>query len=375
MRSWIMRVRPSAFERHGRRPLLVSACLSVAVSIGLVACASSGSSSPQGSGAASTAAQTIPITIQNYAPSIPLNSDTYVSQMMVRYSQQFFAGSGLQPTFQPLSISGFIPVVASSRGTVFLGSGLNDIVSLVGKNEPLIDVNVGSLGSSFALMVNKSITSVSDLRGKTIGVPDPVSAGAAQLYAALAKLGLPKGSYQVATVGSGTSAITAALRGSIAGFVLAPPVTVIAQQQGLTELMQLKSYVPTFVSSLDLVNTNWAASNHEALVRLLEVTIRTTDYLVDPANKAKVLQLIQNYIPTSPLSQAQTLDFYNEFSNSTFLPVTASASPAQFTTTLNILQLADAISDADVAQSKFLDWSYLKDALRALGMTVPSYLS
>ena len=155
-------------------------------------------------------------------------------------------------------------------------------------------VNGGDNGWN-QLIVQPSIGSVADLRGKTIIVDAPNTAYALQLYEMLAQNGLKKGDYEVKTVGATFKRLEAIREDkSVAASMLNPPFSVVAEKAGLKNMGSAIRAVGPYQATGGFVMRTWAKANEDTLVKYLQAYVEGVRWSLDPANKAEAIKFLMD---------------------------------------------------------------------------------
>lgn len=158
------------------------------------------------------------------------------------------------------------------------------------------------------LMVRPEITSFEALRGKTLGVDAPDTAFALVAFDVLARKGLPRGSYTVQKVGATRFRLEALRAGTIDFAMLNLPFNLFAQRAGLAVLDDPASTVGPYQSTGAFVLRSWAAANRAVLVGYLAAYIEGLRWVLDPANRAMVVALLQQQMDLPQVIAAQCFD-------------------------------------------------------------------
>jgi ABC-type nitrate/sulfonate/bicarbonate transport system substrate-binding protein len=217
------------------------------------------------------------------------------------------------------------------------------------------------------IFAQPEIRSLSGLRGKTVVVDAPNTAFALLLYNALQAAGLNKGDYMVRAVGGTPQRIQAMLTDKVnaAAGVINPPMSFTAAADGLKDMGSATKGVGAYQSGCIVVMRPWAKANSDALVRYLKATIGGYRWLLDPANKSEVVQLLMDRLK---LSQDFAAKSYAVVTN----PVDGFAKDGQFDLQgfENVLKLRAAIEGqwggTPPPPDKYIDLSYYNKALAAL---------
>jgi ABC-type nitrate/sulfonate/bicarbonate transport system substrate-binding protein len=145
------------------------------------------------------------------------------------------------------------------------------------------------------LYVQPEITSVADLRGKTVIVDAPNTSYAFQLYAMLAQQGLKKGDYEVKPVGATFRRLDAMRQEkSYAASMLNPPFSVLAEKAGLKNMGSAVKAIGPYQASAGFVMRAWAKGNEDVLVRYLQAYVEGVRWSLDSANKEKAIRFLMD---------------------------------------------------------------------------------
>jgi ABC-type nitrate/sulfonate/bicarbonate transport system substrate-binding protein len=153
------------------------------------------------------------------------------------------------------------------------------------------------------------ITSVKDLKGKTIGVSALRNSEVWLTTQLLEKAGLNKGEYDFIVAGTSPAKVIALQKGAIAAAVMFQPSAELAITQGLAALAyygNLRAYPPT----LYVVNKEWAAKG-DAGKRVAHALGRGHAWLWDPNNRAEATQILSKYTKREqPIVDAVYEDYF-----------------------------------------------------------------
>lgn len=119
----------------------------------------------------------------------------------------------------------------------------------------------------FYLYGQKGLHTVSDLKGKTVGVTTPGGAIDGAVRAAITKAGLQPGKdVKITYLQTNSAALAAVENGSVAGAGVSPPTSIQASQKGLAELENITPLAPP---SILAVNSSWAKSHGPAIKKFI----------------------------------------------------------------------------------------------------------
>ncbi len=183
-----------------------------------------------------------------------------------------------------------------------LASGASDIVHLAVDNalsmidDDGLDVVIVSGGDSGMndLFVQPDITSISDLRGKSLVVDAPDTAYALQAIKILANHGLIAGrDYTIDAVGRGELRLKAmAASKQAAAAVLNPPYSFAAEDMGLRSLGNTVELLGPYQASGGFVMRPWALAHRGTLERYLAAYILSLRCVLDPLNRNRCIEML-----------------------------------------------------------------------------------
>jgi ABC-type nitrate/sulfonate/bicarbonate transport system substrate-binding protein len=169
---------------------------------------------------------------------------------------------------------------------------------------------MGGDGGLNTLFVQPEISSIKDLKGKTVGVDAPNTAFALLLYKMLKVNGLERDKdFQVKPIGGTPLRLKAMMEDkSIAAAMLNPPFSFQALDSGkLKSLGSPSAIVGPYQSGGVWVLRSWAKANEDLLVRYIRANVQGMRWAMDPANKAAAEKLLSDKLNLSPQIAAKSL--------------------------------------------------------------------
>lgn len=227
----------------------------------------------------------------------------------------------------------------------------------------------GGDNSMNELFVQSDITSVEQLRGKTLIVDAPNTAYALQAKKIMKNRGLQAGDYTVKQVG-GTFQRIKAMQADKANSAstLNPPFSLQASQSGLRSLGKVVDLLGPYQASGAFVMRPWAQANGDVLERYLAAWIEALRWALDPTNRVVATELLAQRMELAPqLAQATYLALVD--------PKYGVARDAAFDTAgfANLLSIRAELEGQwggkPPAQDRFVDLQWYRRALRRLGRT------
>ena len=267
------------------RRLGVGAVAAVLASGAIAACGSSGSSSASSSatsGSSTNAAANSGAVSINFGD---LSPNSTLTPFYVAVDQGFFKKVGLNVTVQKFTGGGATSVAALATGAVQVASGgptnfIGDMAKSV-INGRLFGMTVDS---GYDLVVSKGITSISQLKGKTIGVSGINSSDNIFLEATLAHYGISASDVTYITAGTTAERLIALSTGKIQAIAdqAAFRPSEIAVGDVLVKAEDNPVQLPTVAFYAD---ESFIKSNPTALKKFIGAVIQAAAWAKQPANE------------------------------------------------------------------------------------------
>jgi NitT/TauT family transport system substrate-binding protein len=154
---------------------------------------------------------------------------------------------------------------------------------------------MGGEGSQNELIAQPEIKSIAELRGKTLIVDAPNTAYALQMKKILFLNGMSPGKdYEIKPFGATPQRLVAMREHKdFAGSMLGPPVSLVAKQEGFLSLASVQQSIGPYQAAGFFTKRQWAKDHHDLLVSILAAIIEAQRWLMDPANKSQVIDLLE----------------------------------------------------------------------------------
>jgi ABC-type nitrate/sulfonate/bicarbonate transport system substrate-binding protein len=219
----------------------------------------------------------------------------------------------------------------------------------------------------YVLVARPQVRSYADLKGKVIGV-SALRAGETPLLRALLRArGLSEGDYQMVVAGGTPERVTAIQAGSIDATMLTPPLDLPLVQKGFTRLGASTEVLPDFAFLTLGTNRPWAQANSEALVRVLAALTEATDWLLNPSNRDRAVQILAKRLNVSPDEARQTYEGTVAVDPPLFYRNMA-VTETSLQKVLEFMVEDGTIQASEADPRRYLDTSYLDEALRRRGV-------
>jgi ABC-type nitrate/sulfonate/bicarbonate transport system substrate-binding protein len=246
-------------------------------------------------------------------------------------------------------------------GEVELGTvGADTVVEAVLRGADLRIVAGGARNPNFRLATLPPLTRYEDLRGKTLAVIAPNLADAVFLKKLLERHNLRAEDYDLISIG-GTAERYAALKaGAIAGTLLTQPLDFQAQDDGMNILGTSSEVVREYQFVTTTVRRDWAAQNHDLLVRYLKAIRAADQWLTDTRNQESAAAILVKYTNTRDDYARRTYELYYREANS--MPEGAEVTAVGMDNVLQIMAEQGRLEPPLPSVDRFVDTRYWRAA-------------
>jgi hypothetical protein len=314
-------------------------------------------------------AQQKPLDISIGATSTSPSAISFILHPVLTENPEFFRKAGVNFDQTAIQMGNAVALAQNGNPPIIEGTGVASVAG--GWEAGTTDVKIffGELQKSmYQLVVRKGITKLTDI--KTLGVPSIDSASSQFCQALLrgAHLSANK-DYQFVLLGTSGARVAAVQAGKVDGSCeLVPFPELYHDQYGMTVLQPNGAKLPYFAAGAWGYNVKWAADpqHHEAIVRLAEAILLAIQWIYNPENKAKVIDLAAKGLNV-PQKYAEY--FYDDLiGQQAYTPDGYLAKPAvdldaQIMTDIGLVKSYPNVS-------KYFDWSILQEAAKRLNVRI-----
>lgn len=179
---------------------------------------------------------------------------------------------------------------------------VDNAVAMVEVAHQDVVIVMGGEGSQNELIAQPDSKSISDLRGKTLIVDSPNTAYALQMKKILSLNGLTAGKdYEIKPFGATPQRLVAMREHKeFAGSMLGPPVSLVAKQEGFLSLGSVQQLIGSYQAAGFFTQRAWAKDHRDVLIAFLSACIEAQRWLMAPANKQQVIEMLVSEYHLSP---------------------------------------------------------------------------
>lgn len=301
---------------HPARRWLTVATAAGLLAASLAACSTTPASTPAASEPGSTPGDTA-----SSAPAEPTTIRLGLSAVnashlwtVIAEDNDLFSQFGVKlelVTFQG-GASQVVPAILGNSVELGIGNGQQNLLAHL--QEPdLTMIASPMIGSPLSLVARSGITSIDELKGKTISVN---AVGGSEDYFSGTRYLQFKGAslddFKFITGGPTSARVSALLAGSVDAVFCSPPdVQRITAAGGV--VLGAVNDAPAVAASLAygiMGKASWFAEHHDAMVNFMRGYQATQAFMRDPANRDAVEKTIETRLNTDATGAAETYDFW-----------------------------------------------------------------
>ncbi len=285
------------------------------------------------------------------------------SPLWVAQKQGFFEKQGLTVELVLMG-SADKAALALVSGSVYVSGGAAD--APIGAVEQGIDVVlIGGLinGLSHMIVGGKNYRTYEDLRGSTIGSSGLTSGTAFVLRRVLKAKGLeyPR-DYKLVNVGGSGPSFAALTSGQIAATIIAAPLSFEAVDMGYHAIGRVVDVIPKYQLSVLTVKRSWAEKNRPLVFRFMKAMVLANHWLYD--NKEAAIDFLSKEMKLKPVYARKGWEYYTE---NHIWNRDSDINLDGLRIVIDIMADQGQIKPPLPSPAKYVDQSYLKDALKDIG--------
>jgi ABC-type nitrate/sulfonate/bicarbonate transport system substrate-binding protein len=228
----------------------------------------------------------------------------------VGLKQGYYAAADikLDMVFIPSSTA-LVQQLAAGSLDAALSTGIVDPIYAIDKGAPVAILRLEMVSPPYALMGQKSIKSIKELKGKTIMVDGPK--GITRLYVErmLAANGIKPNEIDTLFAGATAARYSALQSGAVDATILLPPFNFFADSAGFSTLGLAVDYTPELPFTGAVVNRSWAMAHRATLDRLLAAHQQSMAWFLDPQHRAEANAMMVEASKQKSEDVAKAYDF------------------------------------------------------------------
>lgn len=283
------------------------------------------------------------------------------SPLWVAQKQGFFAANGLDVDLI-LVRSGDLALMALLGGSVHISGGSTAGISAVEKGVDLAFIGGAINGLTHMILGGKHYKSIDDLRGATIGASGLTGSTTLVLKRILKEKGLeyPR-DYKLLNVGASAPAFLALTSNQIAASIIAVPLAFEAADLGYNTLARVVDTVPSYQLGALALKRSWGEKNRPVAVRFMKSMAQAHRWLYSQRDAA--VSFLAKEMQLSASHARRGWEYYTE---KRIWHPDADLSHEGLRMVIQVMAEEGQLRPPLPAPQKFVDQSYLKEALQEL---------
>ncbi len=284
--------------------------------------------------------------------------------LWVASKQGFFDRQGLD--VQLVSVRGTETAVQAVAGkSAYVAIPSPDLV--MGSVERGLNlVMIGGLvnGLTHAIIGGKKYKTYENLRGTVIGSQTLSSGITFVLRRVLKAKGLeyPRDYKLISFAGGGPELFAALASGQISAAPLAPPLNFVAEESGSNLIGWYRDVLPNYQLNVYVVERSWAEKNRPLVVRFMKAVVLAERWIYE--NKEPAINLLSTELKLKPEYARKGWEYYTE---NRIWPPEADINMEGLQVAMQVYGEQFQMKGPLPSPAKYVDQSYLKEALRELG--------
>lgn len=179
--------------------------------------------------------------------------------------------------------------------------------ALQGATERIIINDI--IASPYGIFAKPAIKQIADLKGKVISIGGPNDITLIYIKPFLASAGLKTTDVDFIYAKAAGDRFSALVAGGVDATILNPPTYFKATSRGLSNLGDTATFAPNIPFTVWGTNSTWAAKNRDALKAFARNYKRAVQWLYNPANKAKAVDILVRHAKQDPKDSSEAYDF------------------------------------------------------------------
>lgn len=272
----------------------------------------------------------------------------------------FFAANGI--TVQQAiagSSAGSAQQLASGSAELASVSTTQAVEAILG-GAPIVEVLRNVTTTPYTVFGRKGLTSIEQLRGKTIMVGGPNDITRVFMDKILAAHGVKPDDYTYTYAGGPAERYAALVSGAVDATLFNPPVTFRAIDDGYPILDEVVKYFPNFPTNGLATRVDWAQSHRDQLIAFMRGFQQGVRWVYNPANRARAVQMLEEVDNITPDVASRTYDLFVQRGH--LLSRTGRFERNDFAQVIDTLILTKQIASPPPPPDRFYDNSYIDAA-------------
>ncbi len=246
-----------------------------------------------------------------HSVSVGLTSKTASDwSVYVAEKQGFFAQNKLQVD-QIVTGSSAANAQQLTAGSIDIGEiSTTQVIEAVLGGAPIVSFINRSNNAPYLILGKKGVSSIAQLRGKTIIIGGPNDVTLVFMNTVLAAYKLTQDDVTYTFAGGTGERFAALLSGTVDAAILLPPFSFRAESAGYPVLDRVQKYFPVFPFDTFSARLDFAKKNPDVLTAYAKAILQAVAWLYVPANKSKAVDILADATNVSSDDAGKSYDFF-----------------------------------------------------------------
>jgi ABC-type nitrate/sulfonate/bicarbonate transport system substrate-binding protein len=171
--------------------------------------------------------------------------------------------------------------------------------------QPEFTAFMGSDNGFLSLVTSPTLKTLSDIKGKTLSVDAMTTGYAFVLFDLLRRAGIERGDCEIVRVGGMTQRYQSLVAGREDGTLLSAPWNLIAQSNGLAELVKAHAVIGPYQGNVAAAKRSWIKAHRSKAEAYVHGYRQAIDWLYQPANKSEAIKVLRRNLPDMSAAVAE----------------------------------------------------------------------
>jgi ABC-type nitrate/sulfonate/bicarbonate transport system substrate-binding protein len=276
----------------------------------------------------------------------------------------YFAQNGLQVD-QIVTGSSAANAQQLTAGSVDIGEvSTTQVIQAVLGGAPIVSVINRTNNAPYLILGKKGLSSISQLRGKTVILGGPNDVTLVFMNTVLAAYKMKPDDVTYTFAGGTSERFAALLSGTVDAAILLPPFSFRAESAGYPVLDRVQKYFPVFPFDTFSARIDYAKKNPDVLIAYTKSILQAVAWLYNPANKSKAAVILAEATNVSSDDATKTYDFF--ITQAKYYNRNGTMTNEDLAPVINALLKTDQIKPPAPNASRFYDNTFVTKANAAL---------
>jgi NitT/TauT family transport system substrate-binding protein len=233
--------------------------------------------------------------------------------LYIAMDEGFFAEHGIEVDliYGP-SVATLLQQLTGGSLDIAASAGLVDPVHAVEHGAALSIVRIEGQVAPYALLGERTVKTIADLKGKTVSIDEPTGITLTYLQRMLEPNGLKRGDYDLIYQGATSARFAALQSGAAQAALLNPPASFTAMGLGFTNLGYVRDYAKDLPFAGTVVQNAWANAHKDVVRGFLAGYTKSILWFYDTKNREAAMADLIRHTKQQPDMVATTYDFFHK---------------------------------------------------------------